>query len=231
VCLDCNRDLQLAYVERRGRAEVNLATRAAKRGITVAQYKAMLKKQKGRCAICEKKRKLDIDHCHQTEEVRGLLCGPCNRGLGFFDDDVAVMRSAIKYLERTHAMPENEADDPAGISDELKVELNGVDTSVEVKGPDPDHWGADQLIPPPDIAGEAVDYEVKGPDHDHWGTPDDRAAAEAERVAQHVAEAEANGTKRTDPGPEVVPENDAVEIASGDVADLHDVLGEASPQE
>jgi hypothetical protein len=44
----------------------------------------------------------NIDHCHATGKVRGILCGHCNKGLGHFKDDPELMTKAIKYLkERT----------------------------------------------------------------------------------------------------------------------------------
>jgi hypothetical protein len=44
----------------------------------------------------------NIDHCHTTGKVRGILCGTCNKGLGHFKDDPELMTKAINYLkERT----------------------------------------------------------------------------------------------------------------------------------
>ncbi len=82
-------------------------------GITPKEYDTMLLNQNGKCAICnsdkpwgfvtEPKRSKEffcVDHCHTTGRVRGLLCQPCNTGLGSFSDDIAVMSNAIVYLER-----------------------------------------------------------------------------------------------------------------------------------
>lgn len=76
-----------------------------KYGITLDEYDAMLDSQNGHCAICpatDPGRKgrsfLYVDHCHETGEVRGLLCGNCNDGLGRFRDDPALLRGAIAYL-------------------------------------------------------------------------------------------------------------------------------------
>ena len=72
-------------------------------GISLEDYKSMLDKQYGRCAICG----LDIvpiggylcvDHNHSTGKVRGLLCHSCNLGLGWFKDDMARLQQAIEYL-------------------------------------------------------------------------------------------------------------------------------------
>ena len=55
--------------------------------ITVEEYNNKLKKQKNRCAICNKhrnkfKRNFAVDHCHTTGKIRDLLCGVCNTRLG-----------------------------------------------------------------------------------------------------------------------------------------------------
>lgn len=71
-------------------------------GITVDQYNEMLVKQNGVCAICREKsqKTLDVDHCHKTNQVRGLLCNRCNTGLGNYKDDAVRLRAAAEYLER-----------------------------------------------------------------------------------------------------------------------------------
>lgn len=70
-------------------------------GITLAQYNEMLIAQDGRCAICGAvTARLLVDHCHTTGKVRGLLCGPCNTGLGLFRDSVGALTKAVQYLKR-----------------------------------------------------------------------------------------------------------------------------------
>ena len=73
-------------------------------GITLDQYEIMLKNQNGVCAICnhvsKDGRQLCVDHCHKTGKIRGLLCSACNTTLGFMEDDVKRLFSAIKYLKQ-----------------------------------------------------------------------------------------------------------------------------------
>lgn len=55
------------------------------------------------CAICNQKCKqkemLSLDHNHETNQIRGLLCSACNMALGGFQDNIDILKSAIKYLE------------------------------------------------------------------------------------------------------------------------------------
>jgi hypothetical protein len=62
------------------------------------RQKALIK-QRGECAICKRVVKLVTDHDHKTGKFRGLLCNPCNSGLGFFRDSPDNLISAKQYLE------------------------------------------------------------------------------------------------------------------------------------
>lgn len=69
--------------------------------ITPADRERMIADQNGVCAICKKvPYKWHIDHDHTTNEIRGLLCPTCNKGLGMFKDNIAVMQAAVEYLKR-----------------------------------------------------------------------------------------------------------------------------------
>jgi hypothetical protein len=74
-------------------------------GISLEQFRQMLDVQGGKCAICkvghpggDAGRRWNVDHCHSTGKVRGLLCANCNHGLGKFQDDPEILRQAIAYL-------------------------------------------------------------------------------------------------------------------------------------
>lgn len=72
-------------------------------GIDIQQVEEMRRKQKNCCAVCGRrkgKRHLHLDHCHQTGKIRGLLCHNCNRGLGYFGDQPALLVKAAHYLRR-----------------------------------------------------------------------------------------------------------------------------------
>lgn len=70
-----------------------------KYGLTLEEYRDMLNSQHGKCAICRhSSEKLVVDHCHSSNNIRALLCGPCNSGLGFFKENVYSLKEAIKYI-------------------------------------------------------------------------------------------------------------------------------------
>lgn len=83
-------------MKRRNR-RVNLA----KYGLTLDDYDRLHSAQEGRCLICDTETdyNLAVDHCHDTGEVRGLLCIPCNVGIGNLGDDPDRLRAAADYLE------------------------------------------------------------------------------------------------------------------------------------
>lgn len=80
---------------------------------TLNEYKNLLEKQENKCAICKRARSyfnknFSVDHSHTTGIVRGLLCGGCNRALGYFKDNLAILQSAIEYLKQTDLIPEGD---------------------------------------------------------------------------------------------------------------------------
>ena len=88
----------------------NRAQTLKRYGLTIEKFDQMLDQQNGVCAICgsppategwQTVKQLHVDHDHATGHVRGLLCDTCNRGLGYFHDDLAKLEQAKQYLIRT----------------------------------------------------------------------------------------------------------------------------------
>lgn len=71
-------------------------------GITLEQFEEMLAEQKNLCAICSKpfNKTADVDHNHQTGEVRALLHSSCNTALGLVKEDVQVLHGMISYIHK-----------------------------------------------------------------------------------------------------------------------------------
>lgn len=75
--------------------------------VKVSKYKIPREKiielwSKENCDLCgEYMKKKNIDHCHKTGIVRGVLCTNCNTALGKLKDDIYLLRKAIKYLKQS----------------------------------------------------------------------------------------------------------------------------------
>lgn len=113
---EANRELSvqrtLAWKAKPGNRERVNGYRQAKRyGITPDEYDRIFVAQNGVCAICRQPEthrtqksgpvnRLSVDHCHNTQQIRGLLCHHCNAALGLLNDDPARLRAAADYIER-----------------------------------------------------------------------------------------------------------------------------------
>lgn len=83
--LDYNRKYRKKYPEK-----ARAINWKSKYGITSEQFYEKLKLQENKCAICdidmnEYGKIFGVDHDHKTGVVRGLLCRPCNYGLGYYE--------------------------------------------------------------------------------------------------------------------------------------------------
>lgn len=76
-------------------------------GISGDEVLDMLEAQNGKCPICKGAimwgashgaNRMVIDHCHESDQVRGLLCDNCNKALGLFQDNPEMLASALAYL-------------------------------------------------------------------------------------------------------------------------------------
>lgn len=57
--------------------------------------------QHDHCLICDSEDDLVIDHCHDTNALRGVLCRKCNTGIGMFSHDPRLLRKAADWLGLT----------------------------------------------------------------------------------------------------------------------------------
>jgi hypothetical protein len=122
-CLACRRAANTAY-QRKYRAERPESVRKANLWrlykIRPDDYDRLRTEQDGRCAICGTQEEdidlsrvggrptrdgtrrmvfpLQVDHCHETGRIRGLLCPECNRGLGLFMEDAERLAGAARYV-------------------------------------------------------------------------------------------------------------------------------------
>ena len=86
----------------------NGARREKTTGWGPVEFKMQELMQAGCCAICGTPTdSLHGDHDHETGFTRGLLCGPCNRGLGMFKDNPDALRAAANYIEQHAAAVRN----------------------------------------------------------------------------------------------------------------------------
>lgn len=81
-----------------------------KYGLTVEKFDEMLEAIDWKCPVCFRELTADpskhgnntanVDHCHTTGKVRGILCNPCNVGIGQLGDDLGRLERAVTYLRK-----------------------------------------------------------------------------------------------------------------------------------
>ena len=73
-------------------------------GINWQDWLRIRERQGGKCAICgtalckTPSHRTHTDHCHETGQVRGILCTQCNTGIGSFRESLVTLQSAVSYL-------------------------------------------------------------------------------------------------------------------------------------
>ncbi len=108
ICKKCKNS---AHTKRRHEDDVfreklkkqhRLRRRKYRYGITQEMFDALFIAQEKKCAICEKEllNKPNLDHCHATGKIRGILCAPCNFMLGAINDREDLLLRAIQYLAK-----------------------------------------------------------------------------------------------------------------------------------
>lgn len=79
----------------------------SKYGLTSYDVSLMEEDQAYSCFICgyrmpenaKGNTRLCVDHCHNTNRVRKLLCHNCNKGLGNLQDSWIILQRAADYLK------------------------------------------------------------------------------------------------------------------------------------
>lgn len=69
-----------------------------KYGVSVDWVDEQIKAQDSKCIICNKQRELVLDHNHETGEVRGLICNPCNMIIGVVEKYPEYLKKLDSYL-------------------------------------------------------------------------------------------------------------------------------------
>jgi hypothetical protein len=94
-------------------AQIKFRVQLRKHNLTAERFAAMLATQNERCEICATRMEPPcVDHDHRCcpgegscgKCVRGLLCGSCNKLLGFAKENLTVLEGAAAYLRK----PRNE---------------------------------------------------------------------------------------------------------------------------
>ena len=74
----------------------------SKYNLSQKEWEGLWYSQDGRCSICDKFfediKDICVDHNHETGKIRGLLCKKCNSAIGFFNDNLQLLKTATEYL-------------------------------------------------------------------------------------------------------------------------------------
>ena len=77
-------------------------------GLSIEQYDKMVAEQDNKCWICRRPEpqgtRLSVDHCHETNTVRGLLCRTCNQAIGLLQHNTDLISRAAQYLSKGEVM-------------------------------------------------------------------------------------------------------------------------------
>lgn len=96
-CKKC-KGLSGAAWTRRNPESKQISHRRSRYGLEPGDYASLLERFGGKCGVCGGSNRIEIDHCHKTGKVRGILCRNCNHALGKFQDSEAMLSRAIEYL-------------------------------------------------------------------------------------------------------------------------------------
>jgi hypothetical protein len=132
----------------------------SKYNLTTEQRDAMILKQNNRCVICNDlfsdSKRTHVDHCHNTNKVRAILCHLCNTALGGFKDDLKILQNAIDYLE--YHVKQN-LPTPVSDEDNWEGELHPQHRAISTAGTGEDSYDLDHYQRT--VQGEDADYRTQ----------------------------------------------------------------------
>lgn len=109
------------------RRNKNLQTRY---GITEDVFRDILKRQGGRCVVCgttapkatsSSPSGWDVDFCHKTHRVMGVVCRPCKMLIVFSKADPVILVKAARYLKDVRKVSLPDDGDPEELARELGI--------------------------------------------------------------------------------------------------------------
>lgn len=113
--------------------------------MTGQDFLTLLNAQNGRCGLCGEKfvggyKAMQVDHCHDTGHVRGILHRGCNQMLGHAKDSIPRLMRAILYLERKEPLVGSQGNTMKGWTKRKKLNIadnqadtdEGIDIKTEI---------------------------------------------------------------------------------------------------
>ena len=78
----------------------------SKYGLALEEFNKLKEAQTNCCASCGdafermENKCIQVDHCHVTGVVRGILCRNCNLALGYLQDNLTRIHNLASYVEK-----------------------------------------------------------------------------------------------------------------------------------
>lgn len=91
-----------SYAQQRYNNKCKFCTNLSVHGLTYEKYQLIAQAQNNQCSLCDKsldKVKINIDHNHDTGEVRGILCKGCNVSLGTLEKNLDTLKARLAEIE------------------------------------------------------------------------------------------------------------------------------------
>ena len=110
VCKRCGIEKSVSAFRQRQRTEdgkskrYNITCRQCEREtgkiLSALKKSPLTPPQPEKCDCCGKKtKKLNLDHCHETDTFRGWICTRCNTGISRLNDTIQGVQRAFLYLK------------------------------------------------------------------------------------------------------------------------------------